>query len=76
MSSNVHIDVTFYGGTAIEHAAAEVIRLADLLQVNIHADFNGVLLMGRPGDSATRLVESWRVELERGGLHPIATGAL
>ena len=74
MGRAVHFTVQCYGGTDIHDAAAELIRLAKFLGVSVHCDFNGVLLMARPGDDAGALAAAYHDELLRGGVHPIAVG--
>lgn len=71
----VHFTVTAYGGTDIQDAADDVIRLANFLGVAVHCDFNGVLLMGRPGDDAKMLTAAYYAELRSGNQYPIALGS-
>lgn len=75
MSHAVHMIVEFYGGTDIRDAAREIVRLAGILSIAIHADFNGVLLMACPGDLTDGLVEAYHQEVKRGGQYPIARAA-
>ena len=62
--SGLHINAEFYGGTSIETAAREIIRLATRIGVSVHAPFNGVTLRARPGDNAKELVASWNEEMK------------
>ncbi len=59
--------VEFVAGSDIGEAAKEMVRLAGQLQLNVIADFNGVDLMIRPGDTPESLVEAyWRaIEAEK-----------
>lgn len=73
MGNDIHIDAKAYAGTSIERACAQLCRVADRINCNLHCDFNGVTLIVRPGDDAERLARAWEVELKSGHSYKVTT---
>jgi len=57
--------VELFAGTDIKDATAELCELADRIGALITADFNGVKLWARPGNSPQRLAAAWEREMQR-----------
>lgn len=76
--SNFFLRLEAIGGTLIDDAAAQAIRIANQLQVTVMFDFNGVSCMACPGDDAKSLVsEAMRIlniVCEQNRFKPIARG--
>lgn len=68
----LHLKFTALGGEAIEHAAAELQRLADRLNITAELQFNEVKLFAVPGGTAEALVVGYRREIHRTTTHPMA----
>lgn len=57
-------------GSSIKKAANEAQRLADLLSVGIHFDFNGITCIARPGGSVEFLVQNFSNACKGGACCP------
>jgi hypothetical protein len=53
------------GGTDIDEAAAEAIRLAVQLQVNVELNFNGVKIHVKPNSSVFAVTEAYHDAVRR-----------
>lgn len=73
MSSSIWLTVEFSPGSDIATACKELCALANKLDVQVHASFNGVLLMACAGDEWTSLEAAWRIEINSKRPYRIAT---
>ncbi len=71
--SAAKLKVEFWGGTDIGDAAKDMVRLAEQLQCDVTADFNGVTLLIKPGDTPQSLEAAYHDE--RAGRQRFAMGA-
>lgn len=55
----IALKVEFLAGSEISEAAAELCELADRFGVLLEADFNGTMLLARPGDDWRKLVHQY-----------------
>lgn len=60
---SLHINVKFFGGTDISIGSRELIALANKLGCTVMADFNGVSLMGSPGDDPLSLENKYMAHI-------------
>ena len=60
---SLHVNVEFFAGTDISTGSSELIALANKLGCTVMADFNGVSLMGCPGDDPLSLENKYHFEL-------------
>lgn len=70
--SCLSLEVEVGPGAQIDHAAEDLIMLANLLGICVDAKFNDVLMMAHPGGDPARLAANWRVEFESQRQHKIA----
>lgn len=59
-----HLKLEFMAGEDIDNACREAIRIANLLRVTVDFDFNGVMVMAKPGASPLELADDWKRELQ------------
>jgi len=60
---SLKVNVEFFLGTSISTGSKELIALANKLGCTVMADFNGVALMGCPGDDPLSLENKYHFEL-------------
>ncbi len=56
--------VKVFPGSSIEDVASELCQLADRIGVRCEASFNSVTLWAKPGDDASRLIDSYCKEIK------------
>lgn len=66
------LKVELFAGTDVRDAAGDLCELANRVGVLIEADFNGVKLWARPGDSPQKLEDSYYEQLHGDSKYKIA----
>lgn len=61
--SNLILTVECLAGTSVEKCCAEIVFLADKLDLMIATDFNGVRILAQGDDWPGDLVEDWKAKL-------------
>lgn len=66
----MYVTAEFAGGTPIDLAAEDAMRLANQIGFAVKFKFNDVTCFANPGEKPSDLAHNWRVAAERGGAHP------
>lgn len=60
MKTGAYLGLRIQAGTRIGEAARAMVRVADLLDIPVEAEFNNGTLIVTPGSTVTETVESYR----------------